>query len=109
MRVKLVRRIYWLVACSELFIDQFVKLFVVKVFHNLFAMHSLWGGAHRAQGEAECSMKLHPTCALERITMVQFFIAFSILTCIVLVTVLTCHGLMVMQWLTIVQLTLYTL
>ncbi len=44
---------------------------------------------YRAGGEAECSMKLHPTCALERITMVQFLLLscnYAIWACIVLVT-----------------------
>ncbi len=27
---------------------------------NMYTLEHTWGGAHRARGEAECSMKLHP-------------------------------------------------
>ncbi len=32
-----------------------------------YSIEHKWNGAHRARGEAECSMKLHPTSALEHI------------------------------------------
>ncbi len=46
-----------------------------------YSLECKWDGAHRARSEAECSMKLHPTCALENYNL--YCSNYATLTCIV--------------------------